>query len=80
MNGSEPKICPFLTAGSLHIQNIVRVMNPQQPGAVQGQIQISFAPCQKEKCGLWVNNGSAADDGDCALKMFAVEMSAVADK
>ncbi len=80
MNGREPKICPFLTAGSLQIQNIVRVLNPAQPGTVEGQIQIAFAPCQREKCGLWVDNGPAANDGDCALKVLAIEASAVADK
>ena len=75
----EPKICPFLTAGSLQIQNIVRVMAPREPGAVQGQLQVSFAPCQREKCALWCSHGTNGD-GDCSLKVLAIEMSAVADK
>ena len=75
----EPKICPFLTVGSLQIQNIVRMMNPQQPGTVQGQIAVSFAPCQQEKCALWCAHGTNGD-GDCSLKVLAVEAGAVADK
>ncbi len=79
MTSDPPKICPFLTAGSLQIQNIVRVLNPQQPGTVEGQIQVSFAPCQREKCALWCTRG-AEGDGDCSLKVLAIETSAVADK
>jgi hypothetical protein len=79
MNTVQPKICPLLTAGTLQVQNALRMMQPQEAGVIGANLQVTFVGCQKEKCAWWTN-GAAGSEGDCALKVLAVEMSAVADK
>lgn len=67
MNPTARKICPYLTAGTVQVSNIVGP-GGEKPGATISPIQ-----CLGAQCHLWEHDARLpAETGDCSMKLTAV--------